>query len=52
MEKASFSKLSIKSISTIADEAKVYIERRASGLEKSLLVGSAKVNSVFMNGID
>lgn len=52
MEKESFSKLSIKSISTIADEAKEYIGRRAAGLEKSLKVSSAKVNSVFMDGFD
>ena len=52
MARESFSGLPIKSMATIAEEAKTYIDRRAKGLDKSLRVSSKKVNGVFMDGID
>lgn len=52
MENKSFSSLTIRPISEVVDEAKVYIDKRRTGLEKSLKVSSNKVNNTFMGGLD
>lgn len=51
-EKKSANTLSIKSLAEVAVEASKYIERRKTGEEKSLKVGSKKVNTAIMGGID
>lgn len=51
-EKRSANTLSIKSMATVAAEAKTYINRRKTGEEKSLRVGAKKVNSAIMGGFD
>ncbi len=51
-EKRSANTLAIKSLSDVVVEAKTYIERRRSGEEKSLKVGSKAVNSAIMGGLD
>lgn len=52
MEKSLHKGLQIKSISTVVEEAKIFIKARKAGTEKSLKLKSKKVNSAFMNGID
>lgn len=52
MEKKSSKVLNIRPLSVIAEEAKDYIRKRANGEEKSLKVGSEKVNRAFMDGFD
>ena len=51
-EKKSANTLGIKSLSEVASEASKYIERRKNGEENSLKVGSKKINSAIMGGID
>jgi len=51
-EKRSFKSLTVKEITEVIEEAKVYIDHRKSGKERSLRVGSDKVNQSFMGGFD
>jgi ABC-type proline/glycine betaine transport system ATPase subunit len=51
-EKKSAKTLEIKGINQVTADAKKYILDRRSGKEKSLRVGSEKVNSTFMDGFD
>lgn len=51
-EKKSANTLTIKPLSEVVIEAKRYIEKRRTGEEKSLKVGSSKVNNSLMGGFD
>ena len=52
MEKNSVKTLPIKGAEQVATETATYLKDRKSGKEKSLKVGSKKVNSTFMDGFD
>lgn len=52
MERKSFNGLSIKPIGEVINEAKKFIQDRKEGKEPSLRLGSEKINSAFMDGLD
>lgn len=52
MEKRSANVLAFKSMPEVVEEARIYIEDRKAGKQKSLRVGSRKVNETFMDGFD
>lgn len=51
-EKVSAKTLPIKSIGEVVETTKTYIDNRRNGKEKSLKVGSEKINKTFLAGFD
>lgn len=51
-EKKGVRTLEIKDMSTVVEEARTYIYDRQTGKQRSLRVGSPKVNKTFMDGFD